>query len=40
MSHVRHNRRKHVFDSFQGELRKMKPSNFDGDDKKGEEDEI
>jgi hypothetical protein len=31
VSHVRNQRRRHELDSFQGELRKLKPPSFDGE---------
>jgi hypothetical protein len=31
VSHVRHQRRKQEVDSFQGELRKLKPPSFEGE---------
>jgi hypothetical protein len=31
VSHVRHQRRRHELDSFQGELRKLNPPSFDGE---------
>jgi hypothetical protein len=37
MSPVRHNRRQHGFDNLQGDLRKIKPPSFDGENKKGED---
>jgi hypothetical protein len=37
ISHVKHQRRRHGPDSLQGELRKIKPPSFDGENKKGED---
>jgi len=37
MSLVRHQRRRHRLDSLQGELKKIKPPSFDGENKKGED---
>ena len=39
MSHVRNKRRRHELNSFHGEIRKLKPCTFDGENKNGEEDE-
>jgi hypothetical protein len=39
ISLVRHQRRRHGSDSLQGELRKIKPPYFDGENKKGEDEE-
>ena len=37
MSPTRHHKRRHVKGDLQGELRKIKPPTFDGDNKKGED---
>ena len=36
MSPVRHHKRRHVKDDMKGELRKIKPPTFEGNNNKGE----
>lgn len=37
VSPVRHQRRRHEREELQGELRKIKPPTFDGENKKGDD---
>jgi hypothetical protein len=40
VSHVRNQRRRHEFDSLQGELRKLKPPSFYGERKRDDDVEV
>jgi hypothetical protein len=37
VSHVRHQRRRYELDNLQGELRKLKPPTFDGENRRGDD---